>query len=56
MTIAQFSDLHTGTFGSDTTFVADLVDRINALHADVIVFTGDIVNRRSDEMQPFIGP
>ena len=46
MTIAQFSDLHTGTFGSDTTFVAELVDRINALHADVIVFTGDIVNRR----------
>lgn len=53
-TIAQFSDLHTGTFGTDTTFVADIVDRINSLHADVIVFTGDIVNRRSDEMRPFI--
>ena len=52
MTIAQFSDLHTGTFGSDTTFVAELVDSINALNADVIVFTGDIVNRRSDEMKP----
>lgn len=54
MTIAQFSDLHTGTFGSDTTFVSRLVDRINSLHPDLIVFTGDIVNRQSDEVHPFI--
>lgn len=55
-TIAQFSDLHTGTFGSDTTFVSHLVDKINSLNADAIVFTGDIVNRRSDELPPFISP
>ena len=54
MTIAQFSDLHTGTFGSDTTFVNRLVDRINNLHPDLIVFTGDIVDRQSDEAHPFI--
>lgn len=53
-TIAQFSDLHTGTFGNDTTFVAKLVDEINSLGADAIMFTGDIVNRQSDEMLPFI--
>lgn len=53
ITIAQFSDLHTGTFGTDTTFVGKLVDRINSLHPDIIVFTGDIVNRSSDEMRPF---
>ena len=52
--IAQFSDLHTGTFGTDTTFVSHLVDEINSLKADVIVFTGDIVNRKSDEMAPFV--
>ncbi|MDE6127270.1 MAG: metallophosphoesterase, partial [Muribaculaceae bacterium] len=52
--IAQFSDLHVGTFGSDTTFAAKLVDEINALRPDVIVFTGDIVNRQSDEIRPFI--
>lgn len=56
MTIAHFSDLHTGTFGSDTTFVSRLVDRINSLHPDLIVFTGDIVNRQSDEAHPFIAP
>ena len=54
--IVQFSDLHTGTFGRDTAFVAKMVDRINSLDADVIVFTGDMVNRQSDEMLPFISP
>lgn len=53
MTIAQISDLHVGSFGSDTTFVAALVDRINGLHPDMVVFTGDIVNRRTDELRPF---
>jgi len=54
MTIAQISDLHVGTFGSDTGFVGMLVDSVNSLHADMIVFTGDIVNRRSDELLPFV--
>lgn len=52
-TIAQFSDLHTGSFGSDTSFCDKLVAKINTLGADAIVFTGDIVNRRSDELLPF---
>lgn len=52
--ILQFSDLHTGTYGTDTTFVAKLTDRINSIGADMIVFTGDIVNRHSDELTPFI--
>ena len=54
--IVQLSDLHVGTFGSDTTFVCKLVDKVNSLHPDLIVFTGDIVNRRSDELKPFLGP
>ncbi|MCM1441591.1 MAG: metallophosphoesterase, partial [Roseburia sp.] len=53
-TIAQFSDIHLGTYGNDTTFVKKVVDRINSLHPDMIVFTGDIVNRRSSEMEPFV--
>lgn len=52
--IAQISDLHTGSFASDTTFVARLVDRINACNPNLIVFTGDIVNRSSSELQPFV--
>lgn len=52
--IAQISDLHVGTYGDDDGFVRDLVSRVNALHPDLIVFTGDIVNRYSDELRPFV--
>lgn len=55
-TIAQISDLHTGTFGSDTTFISTLTDRVNASNPDVIVFTGDIVNRHTSELLPFVTP
>lgn len=52
--IVQFSDAHVDTWGNDTTFIAELVDGINALHPDMIVFTGDIVSRRTSEIYPFI--
>ncbi len=52
--IVQFSDLHIGTFGNDTAFVSHLVNDINSIGADLIVFTGDIVNRKSTEIKPFI--
>lgn len=52
--IAQISDLHVGTYGHDDSFVRELVDSVNALHPDLIVFTGDMVNRRSEEFKPFI--
>lgn len=51
--IVQLSDIHTGTYGTDTTFLNDVVNQVNSLDADVILFTGDIVNRRSDELTPF---
>lgn len=53
-TIAQISDLHVGTYAGDTAFVGRVVDRINSLHPDLIVFTGDLVNRRSTEAEPFM--
>ena len=52
--IVQISDLHVGSYGSDTAFVSKLVNRINALNPDVILFTGDIVNRQTDELMPFV--
>lgn len=54
--IAQISDLHVGTFGTDTAFVAALADRLNSLDADLIVFTGDIVNSRAAELLPHVKP
>lgn len=53
-TIAQISDIHVGTWGNDTTFVSHLVDSVNSLHPDLIVFTGDIVNRETAEIEPFV--
>ena len=52
--IAQISDLHLGTWGNDTTFVSKLVDSVNSLQPDLILFTGDIVSRTSGELSPFI--
>ncbi|MDE7412207.1 MAG: metallophosphoesterase [Muribaculaceae bacterium] len=52
--IVQFSDAHVGTWGEDTTFVSALVEKVNGLNPDLIVFTGDIVNRRTDELRPFL--
>ena len=48
--IVQFSDLHLGSYISSSTFIDELVDSINAQNANIIVFTGDIVNRQSNEM------
>lgn len=52
--IVQISDLHVGTYGSDTRFVSRLVSHVNELHPDLIVFTGDIVNRTTAEIMPFV--
>jgi len=51
--IAQISDIHAGTYGHDTRFLKKVVDQINSLHPDIILFTGDIVNRHSSELEPF---
>lgn len=52
--IVQFSDAHVGTWGNDTAFVSRLVDRINSMKPELIVFTGDVVNRETSEMEPFL--
>ncbi len=53
--IVQLSDIHTGSFSGDTAFLDRVVERVNSLHPDLIVFTGDIVNRHSDELRPYTG-
>ena len=51
--IVQISDLHLGTWGTDTKFLSELVMTINNMKPDLIVFTGDIVNQKADELMPF---
>lgn len=52
--IVQFSDAHVDTWGKDTTLMSEIVEGINAMHPDLIVFTGDIVSRRTSELYPFV--
>lgn len=52
--IVQFSDFHVGTYGNDTAYVARIAEVINELHPDAVFFTGDIVNRRTRELLPFV--
>lgn len=50
--IVQISDLHLGSY-TDSDYILQLVNYINELKPDLIVFTGDIVNRKTDELYPF---
>lgn len=50
--IVQISDLHLETLYSRP-FAQRIVDCINALQPDLILYTGDIVNRRAVELLPY---
>ena len=52
--VVQLSDLHLGTYGGDTAFMARLVDSVNSLRPDLIVFTGDMVNTSAAEAVPYV--
>lgn len=51
-TLAQISDIHSGSFDNPEK-VAYGVDLVNQQQADVILFTGDIVNNKTDELYPY---
>lgn len=51
--IVQLSDLHIGSFRGKEKAVRRLVEKVNALHPDLIVFTGDLVNQRACELDGF---
>jgi predicted MPP superfamily phosphohydrolase len=51
--IAQISDIHSGSF-DNAEKVQHGVDLVNAQQADVVLFTGDLVNNRADEIHPWI--
>lgn len=51
--VAQISDIHTGSFFNKTA-VSGGVDLINDQKADMVFFTGDLVNNQSDEAKPYL--
>ena len=48
--ITQISDVHLGTRREKSPFFAKLVDKINEQNADIVVSSGDLVNRDSHEL------
>ncbi len=52
--IVQISDLHLGSFNENFEPLKEAVEMINDLEADYIFFTGDLVNEKYTEAQPWI--
>ena len=50
--IVQISDIHSGSF-YDKAAVQKGVDMVNAQNADMVFFTGDLVNDRATEIVPY---
>lgn len=50
--VAQFSDTHLGNLPRSGTIIKKMVEKINSLNPDLIVFTGDLVNIQSQELNP----
>lgn len=51
--LTQISDIHSGSF-DNIDKVEYAIDLINEQQSDVILFTGDMVNNKAEEMQPYV--
>lgn len=51
--IVQWSDAHLGTYNGRRAIVEKQINTINALNADMICFTGDLVSRETNEAVPY---
>lgn len=52
--IVHISDLHLDGWAGHEKELQQRVDEINALHPDMICFTGDLVSLSPDELKPFV--
>ncbi len=52
-TITQISDVHSGSFDNPEK-INYAIDLVNEQNSDLILFTGDIVNNKAEEMHPWI--
>ena len=51
--IVQLSDIHIGSWKGNTEAIRTMVEKVNSLRPDLIVFTGDLVNHRANELDGF---
>ena len=52
--IVQISDIHSGSWTGNSAALQKAVNLINAQHADLVLFTGDLVNNVATELDEFI--
>ncbi len=52
--IVQISDIHSGSFKQRPGIIKNMVEMVNQQQADVILFTGDLVNQRATEIDQFV--
>lgn len=52
--ILHFSDFHLGTFGRHSSFIRQVVGAANRQQADLMAFTGDLINNKADELLPYM--
>lgn len=52
--IVQLSDIHAGSFPSEQP-LHRAIEMINKENADILFFTGDLVNNVADEVEPYVG-
>lgn len=52
--VVQISDAHVGNMGECFDIMERVADEIEQLNPDMVLFTGDLVNSRSEEVFPFI--
>ncbi|MCD7925750.1 MAG: metallophosphoesterase [Bacteroides sp.] len=52
--IVQISDIHSGSWTGNGAALQEAVDMINAQQPDLVLFTGDLVNNVSEELDEFI--
>lgn len=52
--IVHLTDLHLGSLSNNYKGIDILIDEVNALDPDIVVFSGDMVNSRAEEMTAWI--
>ncbi len=52
--IVQLSDLHLAGFHHNPGHIARVVEKVNRLEPDLILFTGDMVHNFAEEVDPFV--
>lgn len=56
LTIVQLTDVHVGMATINSGFVERIVEQVNALRADAVVITGDLVDGGVHALAPHVGP